>query len=506
MAECKGFFRWLCILITIILTGWCLYKYILDEDVSLVAFVKFNDDNQKVYPAITFCFWNPFHNEKLKKYGTGINTSTYSSYLQGNHWDDRLLAIDYDDVTVSLEDYMTEMGVQYGNFSVRIWRDGFRQGQEQTDRPSFYISNRNGGSKCFSFRMPYVQGLPIVSFFVRINADIFPNGKRSMFPNFDGSDISAGGLSMFFHLPGQHFRSYYDKKYSWATRKNKSKNYDMLFTVKNMEVSKHRNKFSDPCNTEWDNDDNMVMEKIMYRAGCRPPHWKLNSDLRYCSENKEMKKFKWPSYKDLQKFPLPCNIIEKLQYEYDEVDGKGLPESEDKNNSSSWFGVTLFFPEPSYKEIKQAQEYTIESFVGNAGGYIGLFLGYSLMCIPRWIKKMLRKVRGHGQKRGTHSSARKHERNTNTHESSSVTVEMCRLDEENGKEVTAKGIANVVTLMRLIDQRQVEMEHKVEEIDSKLGVVLPAHGMALQKHLTSNNVSLWGKRSTYYISDEVLLK
>ena len=164
MAEWKHFFRWVCILITILLTGWCSYKYSLDYDVSLVAFVKFNDDRQKVYPAMTFCFWNPFYNEKLKKYGAGINTTTYSEYLQDNYWDDRMVSIDYDDVTVSLEDYIREMGVQYGNFSVRTWKYDFLQGREHSDNPSFYISNRNGGNKCFSFTMPYVEQLPVISF------------------------------------------------------------------------------------------------------------------------------------------------------------------------------------------------------------------------------------------------------------------------------------------------------------------------------------------------------
>ena len=132
MAEWKGFFRFLCILTTIVLTGWCLYKYTLDEDVSLVAFVKFNDDKQKVYPAITFCFWNPFYNQKLKRYGTGINTSTYSYFLQGILWDDRMVSIDYDDVTVSLEDYVTEMGLQYGNFSVLDIDLGIDRGSNRT--------------------------------------------------------------------------------------------------------------------------------------------------------------------------------------------------------------------------------------------------------------------------------------------------------------------------------------------------------------------------------------
>ena len=195
-------FHCLCIVTTIALTGWCLYKYTLDEDVSVVVFAKFNDDNQRLYPALTMCFWNPFYNEKLKMFGTGINTSTYSKFIQGNHWDNRMTSIDYDEVTVSLENYMTEIGVQYGNFTTRIWRDNFKQGRKHTDMPSFYVTNRNGGSKCFSFNMPFVERVPIVYSFVRMTADIFPNGKRCPYPNFEGSDINKGGFTVFFHLPG----------------------------------------------------------------------------------------------------------------------------------------------------------------------------------------------------------------------------------------------------------------------------------------------------------------
>ena len=190
--EWRRCFHLLCIFSTVALTGWCLYKYTLDEDVSLVGYVKFNDDIYKRYPAITLCFWNPFYNEKLKTYGPGINTTTYSYFLQGRLWDDRMASIDYDDVTVSLEDYMTEIGVQFGNFTIGIWKDKFNQGTEPKERPGFYVSNRNGGSKCFSITIPYVQELPIISFYTIINSNIFPNGKRRFFPNFDGSDIDAG--------------------------------------------------------------------------------------------------------------------------------------------------------------------------------------------------------------------------------------------------------------------------------------------------------------------------
>ena len=504
--ERTRFFRLLCIFTTLGLTGWCLYKYTLDEDVSLVAFVNFNDDEEKLYPALTICFWNPFINEKLKTYGLGINTSTYSKFIQGNFWDERMVNIDYDEVTVSLEKYMTEIGVQYGNFTTRIWKDSFNRGREHTDMPSLYVSNRNGGSKCFTFTMPYVPKVPVVSFFVRMNTDIFPNGKRTPYPNFDGSNINGGGFTTFFHLPGEHLRSYFDKKYSWPARENNSRNYDMLFTVKNMEVLKRRNKFAKQCNTEWENDDYIVMGQIMRKIGCKPPHWKLNSHLTSCSRKDEMKQFRWPTYQDLQQFPPPCNVIEKLQYEYEEVESGHLEDFPDDANVTSWFGITLFFPEPTYKEIKQAQAYDIESFVGNAGGYIGLFLGYSLMCIPSWIAKMFRKVQERGEERLRKINLKRIGCKKFTHSTTSVSVEISRLQEECRREKMEKEMNQVINVMRLLNERHSKIESKIKEIDSKLDFVLPAYGNVLENRTSSESEVIWSKRSRFYLSDEVLIK
>ena len=49
------------------------------------------------------------------------------------------------------------------------------------------------------------------------------------------------------------------------------------------------------------------------------------------------------------------------------------------------------FPELSYKEIDQVKNYDMESLIGNIGGYIGLFLGYSITAIPFMVQKGYRK-------------------------------------------------------------------------------------------------------------------
>lgn len=464
----QRFFHAMCIGATMAMTCYCFIKYWQDKDISLLRFVTFNDNESNIYPALSICFYNPFLNEKLKGYGHGINTTTYSQFLQGKYWDKRMMKIDYDNVTVALEDYLTEIGIQFANFSTRIWNSDLKPGKEFEKRPSFYVSNRNGKNKCFSFKTPYVSKVPIISFFTRMRSGIFPNGKRAAYPTFDGSKMDAGGFMAFLHYPGEHFRSYFDKKYSWKDRTNNTKNYDMIMTVKNMEVLKHRHKADTPCNMDWKNDDDIIMRKIVQTVGCKPPHWKISDlDVSPCSRKEQMKKFKWPTYETLQNFPPPCQVIEKLHYDYEEFDHKASSsDNNDQKSNTSWFGISLFFPETTYKEIKQVQAYDLEGFVGNTGGYIGLFLGYAILTLPMFIFSLYRAII---EKKEDWEPKIIDQRNENckNNEQDSNSLMMHMPSPDNGHDID-KTISSMLKVIEAISKRQEKSERNVSEIQNVL--------------------------------------
>ena len=85
-------------------------------------------------------------------------------------------------------------------------------------------------------------------------------------------------------------------------------------------------------------------------------------------------------------YPLPCQSIESLTYDYSET--KGVDRSKE-----SRFMVMVHFPNLKYRQIEHVQEYDFESLVGNIGGYIGLFLGYSLINFPRFIISLIKIIR-----------------------------------------------------------------------------------------------------------------
>ena len=103
----KYIFHALCGFATVGFTVYCVFQYLLDEDVARINFEEFNSEPDNIYPTISLCFPSPLLEDKLSKYGEGINIDTYSSFLTGQNgsWDDRMAQIDYDDVSLNIEDY-----------------------------------------------------------------------------------------------------------------------------------------------------------------------------------------------------------------------------------------------------------------------------------------------------------------------------------------------------------------------------------------------------------------
>ena len=61
--------------------------------------------------------------------------------------------------------------------------------------------------------------------------------------------------------------------------------------------------------------------------------------------------------------------------------------------NESYFGIELTYRQTRFRDIVQTKSYTFEGLVGNVGGYIGLFLGCSLVQIPDFLLFISRKIK-----------------------------------------------------------------------------------------------------------------
>ena len=247
-----------------------------DDDVSLVNYKQYHTTTDSIYPSLTLCFNNPFLNDKLEQYGTGINTTTYSNFLKGLHWDNRMTRIDYDEVTLDISKYLEEAKIVLANGSV----------YRQEETLMHYVVIRSSSLKCFSFDTPFLPDVGVEYLVVVVKNSIFPQGYRPLHHDFNPNTGKGGGFEVRFNYPRQVFRSYFTAKWIWESLgHNATKKWiGMSFHMKNIEVLKRRSKYYLPCNSEWRYDDEKIMNVIIDKIQCKPPHWDIKSNLEICSK------------------------------------------------------------------------------------------------------------------------------------------------------------------------------------------------------------------------------
>ena len=288
-----------CLLATIGLSIYSIYRFWLNEDTTVVQVTRFLSSMDAIYPSLSFCVLPPFLEEKFDIYeDEKINMSSYRKFLEGEFWDERMLSIEYDNVTVSLEENLIKSmyKTHSKNFGVMDWK------------AEYFVSFRSPQRKCFTIKAPFPDEGLLHHSWLKIKKEIFPVGKRA----------DDKKLYTYIHYPGQRFTGYYTWKSHFDPRHNQTKNYKIVFKIHNIDVITRRNKLRQPCLKDTENYDHHFMQIWMQEVGCRPPQWKFeNSKLPLCSNANQMKEFRnQPDIMYVESFDPPCRTIAQLDYFY----------------------------------------------------------------------------------------------------------------------------------------------------------------------------------------------
>ena len=73
---------------------------------------------------------------------------------------------------------------------------------------------------------------------------------------------------------------------------------------------------------------------------------------------------------------------------------------------NGFFHLRQEYLQVRFRDTVSTQEYTFDELVGNVGGYIGLFLGYALIQLPRLIMSLLHSLKKSIRKKRTHERYR----------------------------------------------------------------------------------------------------
>ena len=99
-------FELVCILATVTLVFWCCHEFSKDEDVCEVLFKKFHEDEDSIYPDLTFALPNRLNETALKEYDKSFNEMNYFNFLQDGYWNEKMFEIDFEKVSMRLKDYL----------------------------------------------------------------------------------------------------------------------------------------------------------------------------------------------------------------------------------------------------------------------------------------------------------------------------------------------------------------------------------------------------------------
>ena len=136
----------LCLSTTIGLSVYSIMRYLANEDLTLVQVSKYYSSEDSIYPSHTICIINPFLDDRFDIFNDDwINKFTYVKFLSGEFWDDGMLDINYDNVTVSLVDNLLESSYITMNNELYLWD------------PVYYTSFRSPTRKCFTIEAPFIN-------------------------------------------------------------------------------------------------------------------------------------------------------------------------------------------------------------------------------------------------------------------------------------------------------------------------------------------------------------
>ena len=357
-------FKIVCIVATICMLASCTYDFVQNKDSSEISIVAFNDDEDSIYPQTSLCFTDILLDDELKKIGDGVNARSYAMFLNGAIWDDRMKGLDIEKVTRRLEDYVLGTCVQshYGSHC-----DG-------KGRLSTMISLY--GAKCLLFQYTYPKRVTRAHMWIK--SSIFANGIRPI----------HSYEFVFNPVFPQQVNRITSAITKWPPRVNASDTYVVKIYVSQIEVIRRRRKRGNDC-YNWKKYDSIVQDKILSEVGCRPFNSTSMMKLPVCSTKEQMKQVRGKFFETLANNGVPpCSEIQSLQTKVDEYDTdsgeqKYYPDLQTNlSETDGWFRVFVEFKENTFKAIKQNRAYTVQSLIGNAGGYVGLFVGYTVAELP----------------------------------------------------------------------------------------------------------------------------
>ena len=381
-----------CCLLSIYYTLLFCIQYGENADSNLTVVKKFNIETKDKYPTFSFCFTGhkvhwindlsifksygliPMQFENMIKGQTAIRYEKNHSlqlYKRIPTMMNNVNFSNFDQLHVKATDFINEISYYYENSE---HNDHYANDQRLKVNPEYLIklSYQSPDTICFTRK----DEDPLNS--IRLHDLITLNMTNLRRDN----QYEETKLNIFVHYPGQLMRSLDWPVYRTSIDKLRDTIFDefileiKIFGIKTL---RKRPDSNTPCNHDIQNEDRYLQKQLIKELRCIPIYWKklftLEHNLKVCGQEKHKSAYANISNMRniLQWNTQPCN--EMVLQTADFLNYK--PVITPKGGA-----VAFYYSNKIFEEIQYSKAVEFQNWLSNVGGFVGIFLGYSLIQIP----------------------------------------------------------------------------------------------------------------------------
>ena len=363
--------------------------YMKNEDVSLLTYRKYNDEPTDKYPTFSIClstigsdalleYDNVLYREETIQQNLNMTGADYYNMLIGGSFRGDELTnfslLQFEDAKWELMKMISIYVADNNEETLEYWDEDL----SNTSLPNslFYPGYQSPDRLCFTRNKSYIPSKPIV--------------RETVYLDVEGW---VGNLLFYLHYPGQLINVIEQGETTSFEEVQRSDFNKKILKVgiTQTQVLKKRHDSRIPCNRDYEsNVDMRWRESVMSMVGCIPTYWKsLPQSLSFRSHsfNECTLAQQYSSFYDYTLYTADSNITYETSCTWAQIFSKLL--FENRNDGLSGFIFELKHESQYYEEVKNLKATRFYDLWSQIGGLVGIFLGCSLIQIPRFAWKLL---------------------------------------------------------------------------------------------------------------------
>lgn len=366
-------------------------RYIENKDLSVISKKTFNAAQNNKYPTFSIClkgkdiFWE---NEHVILEQTGMTSSQYVDFWESNGWryiyneSMRLYKKEHVDVENIINNELTQpfpqprgiiigarLVAQKASHSIDY---GFGKESAASLEIPFRIAHYGSDETCFTRDVSDEKDQRRIFDEVVLNRSLLDYGNHE---NLE--------LKIIFHYPGQFIEKLKAPVHRVTLKDLTPENMFWEGKFSQVSVLKNRPDSYPPCYDGDISDDMRIRQEAIKRLKCLPMFWK---DLEFGSTHEVVCKSR-EDYRRLKMMIasfteyLPGKRRSCTSMDFFVLPGKTKLDAKD-------ITIKVSYMESTYQETENVQDFTFESFFSSLGGFVGIFLGYSMLQIPEILSNI----------------------------------------------------------------------------------------------------------------------